>query len=86
MLKIKSFKKNIIFILFLWKQSILQEIVRNPDSVIPYVQLSLIKLYYLEVTTIHSFVNSLGAVGDTGKYNITSDVFIGDLTLKKWKK
>ena len=28
----------------------------------------------------------LGAVGDTGKYNITGDVFIGDLVLKKWTR
>jgi protein phosphatase len=27
-----------------------------------------------------------GAIGDTGKYNITGDTFGIDLTLRKWKK
>ena len=28
----------------------------------------------------------IGAVGDTGKYNITGDLFLGDLLVKKWRK
>lgn len=28
----------------------------------------------------------IGAVGDTGKYVITGDVYIGDMISKKWKK
>lgn len=35
---------------------------------------------------VNRFLICKGAVGDTGKYNITGDIFVGDLGLRKWKK
>lgn len=32
------------------------------------------------------YFKNIGAVGDTGRYVITGDVYIGDMIQKKWKR